>query len=176
MASGDDLPPYPAGIVDTRGTRVMNLPYRSAARAFLVAMVATLVADAVLSTLTRLVDVTGAGAGTPWWVAAHVVERGRWVVLALLLVAASGRAGAASDAAPDDVHAWRTVGLAVVAVPLLWIAATWLVQAVLFTAAGRWDVDGRVFLAADYYRGLFIAYAPTLLGGLTTLGVSRHVA
>lgn len=158
----------------------MSLPYRSAARAFLVAMAAAFAADAVLSTLTRLVDVTGAGTGTPWWVAAHVVERGRWVALALLFVAASGRAGTASDAASDatsdDVHAWRTVGAATVAVPLLWIAATWIVQAVLFTAAGRWDVDGRVFLAADYYRGLFIAYAPTLLGGLTTLGVSRHIA
>lgn len=153
----------------------MSVPFRVAARAFLAAMAAALVADALLGTLTRLVDVIGAGRGVPWWVAAHVVERSRWVVLALLLVVVSRRLPGLPGAGPDDTAVWRGVGLAVAAMPLLWLAAAWIVQAALFTAAGRWDVDGQVFLAADYYRNLLVGYAPWLLGGSAAVAVSRHV-
>ena len=153
----------------------MNGPLRVAARAFLLATLTALVVDAVLATLTGLVAVAGAGDGTPWWVAAHLVERGRWVVVAVLLVAVAGRV-ASPEEPPGRAAVWRWVGMAVVTAPLLWIAATWIVQATLFTLAGRWEVDGQVFLAAGYYQSLLRGYAPWLLAGATTIAVSRHVA
>jgi uncharacterized membrane protein len=131
--------------------------------------------DAALATLSGLVAVTGAGDGTPWWVAAHLVERGRWVVVAALLVAVAGRIASPEEPA-SRAAIWRVVGGAVATAPLLWIAATWIVQATLFTLAGRWEVDGQVFLAAGYYQSVLRGYAPWLLAGAATIAVSRHVA
>ena len=154
----------------------MNGSIRAAARAFLLAMIATLVVDAALATSTGLVAVTGPGDSTPWWVAAHVVERGRWVVAAALLLAASARLAAPDGPAPfRPASIWRCVGIAVAAMPVLWIVATWIVQAALFTVAGRWEVDGQMFLAPGYYQNLLRGYAPWLLAGATTIAVSRHV-
>lgn len=153
----------------------MNSTPRSAARAFLWAMVAALVIDAALATLTGLVTIIGAD-GTPWWVAAHLVERGRWMVTAALVVAMSGRlASPEGPAPPSSAAVWRFVGIAVITAPLLWIVATWIVQATLFTLAQRWDVDGQIFLAEGYYQNLLRGYAPWLLAGATTIAASRHV-
>ena len=66
-------------------------------------------------------------------------------------------------------------GLGVMAAPVLWLLATWIANGVLFTLANRWDVDGRLFLSAAYYRSLVVAYAPWLVAGLSVLGLSRHV-
>ena len=154
----------------------MNGRLRVAARAFLLAALTALVVDDVLAAFTGLVAVTGAGDDTPWWVAAHVVERGRWVVVAALLAAVAACAAAPDvPMPPNQAAAWRFVGIAVATTPLLWIAATWIVQATLFTLAGRWEVDGQVFLAAGYYQNLVRGYAPWLLAGATTIAVSRHV-
>ena len=154
----------------------MSGTLRVAACAFLLAMVTALGVDAVLATLTGLIAVTGAVDGTPWWVAAHLVERGRWVVAAALLVAVAGRLASPDVPAPSSRAAvWRFVGIAVAATPLLWIVATWIVQATLFTLARRWDVDGQMFLAVSYYQSLLGGYAPWLLAGATTIAASRHV-
>lgn len=152
----------------------MNGPLRVAAHAFLLATLTALVVDAALATLTGLVAVTGAGDGTPWWVAAHLVERGRWVVVAALLAAVTGRVASPEEPA-GRAAVWRFVGIAVATAPVLWIAATWIVHATLFTLAGRWEVDGQMFLAAGYYQSLLRGYAPWLLAGATTIAVSRHV-
>ena len=154
----------------------MSGTLRVAACAFLLAMVTALGVDAVLATLTGLIAVTGAVDGTPWWVAAHLVERARWVVAAGLLVAVGARLVPLEEPAPpSNAVVWRAVGIAVIAAPLLWIVATWIVQATLFTVARRWDVDGQIFLAAGYYQGLLTGYAPWLLAGATTIAASRHV-
>jgi hypothetical protein len=77
---------------------------------------------------------------------------------------------------PRQAHdAWRTVGVAVIALPLLWILATWIVSAVRFTALGSWSTDGLAFLSAGYYRALILGYAPWLAGGAVVLGVRRHL-
>ena len=89
----------------------MNGPLRVAARAFLLATLTALVVDAVLATLTGLVAVAGAGDGTPWWVAAHLVERGRWVAAAALLVAVAGRIASPEEPA-SRAAVWRFVGIA----------------------------------------------------------------
>ncbi|MGE0362109.1 MAG: hypothetical protein AB7H93_18795 [Vicinamibacterales bacterium] len=150
----------------------LSLPL--AARALLVAAVVALAADGLLALMTGLADVADRAARPPWWVAAHVVERSRWVVVALLLLAI-GRRGAQAAPPADSPAVWRLVGGIVIAAPLVWTLATFIVQAGLFTVAGRWDVDGRMFLAAGFYRQAFVDYVPWLLGGATVRAVARHL-
>ena len=149
-----------------------SLPLATAAGAFLAAMAAALVVDAVLAGFTAALAVTPASAAPPWWVSAHLVERSRWIVLALLGCSSDG---GSSGRALTRRPCGGSSGCAVIAVPVAWFAAGWIVQAVLFTVAGRWDVDGRAYLAADYYRRLLTSYLPWLLGGAATLAASRHV-
>ena len=89
----------------------------------------------------------------------------------------ASRDGGANDAhAPRDAaEAWHQTGVAVIAIPLLWVLATWVVGAVRFTLLGSWSTDGLVFLSFSYYRGLFMDYAPWLMAGFTVLGVRRHL-
>jgi hypothetical protein len=151
---------------------------RAYATAFLVATAAALVVDAALQLALDAVRVSAYG-GAPWWVTAHLVERGRWVALALLLWwvgprlfaterVVNNQAGVAGDP-------WRQVAVAVIALPLLWIAATWLVSALRFTLLASWDTDGRVFLSGDYYRGLLLDLAPWMLAAAVVRAVSRHM-
>ena len=144
---------------------------RPASHAFLAATLAALIADAALQTLVGLAAVASYGSTAPWWISAHVVERGRWVVLVALVVLANRRV---AHAAPDGPQAWRMTGMAVMTIPLLWILSGWIVSAVLFTAAGRWDIDGRVFVEAGYYRNLLAGYVPWLLGGAAAVAWSSH--
>lgn len=149
----------------------MPFPLPIASRAFVLTTATSLAADALLATLTTAVRVTGGG-GPPWWIAANLVDRGRWVAFALLLLAVGGRPTSAS---PDAPAVWRRVGVAAVVAPLLWVLATWIVQSVLFTLAGRWDIDGQMYLAPAYYRRLLVAYVPWLAGGAVTIAASRHL-
>jgi len=154
---------------------------RAYAAAFLVATLAALVVDAALQLALEAVRVSAYGGGAPWWITAHLIERGRWVVLAWLVWALGPRVlgggpGASNDDLPAPAEAWRRVAVAVTAVPLLWIAATWVVTAVRFTLLGSWDTDGRVFASADYYRGLLLDLAPWLMATAAVFAVRRHVA
>ncbi len=154
----------------------MTRTWRVAGHAFLLATVVALAVDGVLAALASLVSLGGQGGAAPWWVAAHVVERGRWVVVAVLVAAAGRRVAMRGDLVPADTAAiWRAVGVAVMAAPIVWIAATWIVQATLFTVADRWDVDGQMFLASAYYQRLLADYTPWLLGGAATMAVSHHL-
>ena len=154
---------------------------RDHAAAFLIATLAALVVDAVLQLALDGVAVSAYGRGAPWWITAHLVERGRWVAFAALVgwlaPFAVTRDGAAKDAKPphDRAEAWRQTGVAVIAIPLLWVLATWVVSAVRFTLLGSWSTDGLVFLSPGYYRGLSMDYAPWLMAGVTVLGVRRHL-
>ena len=149
---------------------------RAASRAFLLAMVVALATDALLAALTRGLSVVPWSAGAPWWVAAHLVERSRWVVLAMLLMVVGRRLASSRPAAADGTGAvWRLVGGAVIAIPLLWMVAASIVQATVFTVAGRWDLDGQIYLSADYYRRLLTGYVPWLAGGAATIAMSHHV-
>jgi len=155
----------------------MAIPFRSGSRALLAVVAVALVADALLGALTGALSSIGGGPSAPWWVNGHVVERSRWVVFALLVTGlAGGPMGSLADAPATPASAWRLVGALALVVPLLWIVALWIVQASLFTVAGRWDVDGLFFLSADYYRRVFADYAPWLLGGSAALVLSRHAS
>lgn len=157
-----------------------RLPHLAAAsvRALLAVAVVALVADALLGLVTGAVSSVGGGPSAPWWVAGHVLERSRWVVFALLLMAlARGSAMRERlEAFTTPAGAWRLVGVLALVVPIAWMAASWIVQAVLFTVADRWDIDGQVLLSAGYYRQLFAGYAPWLLGGAASLVLSRHAS
>jgi len=154
---------------------------RDHAAAFLIATLAALVVDAVLQLALDGVAVSAYGRGAPWWITAHLVERGRWVAFAALggwlAPFVVSRDGVAKDAkAPHDrAEAWRQTGVAVIAIPLLWVLATWVVSAIRFTLLGSWSTDGLVFLSPGYYRGLSMDYAPWLMAGVTVLGVRRHL-
>ncbi len=149
---------------------------REAATAFVVAMLAALVGNAVLQLALDAVSVRG-GSGTPWWLVAEVIERGRWVALAgLLWIAAPWLTGldTRNGAAAPRTVVWQRVGVAVLVIPLLWIGATWLVSALRFTALGSWTTEGRVFIAPEYYRGLLLDYAPWVFGGATVRAIAAH--
>ena len=96
-----------------------------------------------------------------WWLAPSVASRDD----------GAGEARGPRDAA----EAWRQTGVAVIAVPLLWVLATWVVSALRFTLLGSWSTDGLVFLSSGYYRGLLVDYAPWLMAGVTVLGIRRHL-
>jgi len=154
----------------------MAPPLANAARAFVAITVVALLADALLGFIISGLGALGGPPGAPWWVSGHVPERSRWVVFALLLVAVARSPLLAAVVTPlPAATAWRAAGRLAILVPLLWIVALWLVQATLFTVAGRWDIDGRTFLEPDYYRRLFAGYTPWLLGGAAALVASRHV-
>lgn len=148
-----------------------------AARALVATLVVVLLADALLGALTGALSSAGGGPDAPWWVTGHLMERARWLVFGLLVLAALRLPPLAAllDAAPTPVAAWRLVGALAIAVPLLWLAAFWVVQAAIFTAFDRWDIDGQAYLASGYYRRVVAGYAPWLLGGVACLLASRHV-
>lgn len=149
----------------------------SAARALVATLLLVLVVDALIGVFTGALSTVGGGPDAPWWITGHLVERTRWLVFGLLALAAvrTGPAATLLDAPLSPAAAWRVVGALAIAVPLLWLAAFWVVQATIFTAFDRWDVDGQVYLAADYYRRVVAGYAPWLLAGVACLMASRHV-
>lgn len=148
-----------------------------AARALVATLVVVLIVDALIGVLTGLLATVGGGPDAPWWITGHLVERSRWLVFALLMLVAvrTPPLAALVDAPLTSAAAWRVVGALAIAVPLLWLVAFWIVQATIFTAFDRWDVDGQAYLGADYYRRVVAGYAPWLLGGVACLVASRHV-
>lgn len=155
---------------------------RDHAFAFVVATIVALMADLTMQLALEAVRVSSYGSA-PWWLTANLIERGRWVLFAAVLWWAAPRLAGPepnADGTPEmeagsRAEAWRQVGVAVLAVPLLWVLATWMVSAIRFTLLGSWDTEGRVFLAPEYYRGTLIDYTPWLVAGVTLLGVRKHL-
>ena len=162
---------------------------RAYAGAFCFTVCASLVADAALQLALSGLSVSRYGSGAPWWITAHVVERGRWVAFSALVwwiaprvlrsAVGSENEGATLSPLPRDheerTEAWRHAGLSAIAVPVLWVLATWIVSAARFTLVGSWSTDGLVFLSPGYYRGVLVEYAPWLMAGVAVLGVRRHL-
>jgi hypothetical protein len=80
----------------------------------------------------------------------------------------------AIDQLPARV-AWSLAGAAMIALPPIWVAATWLVMTIRMTIVGTWSTNSRIFLEPYFYSDLILSYAPWLLAGVTLLAVRRHV-
>jgi hypothetical protein len=152
---------------------------RAYADAFLAATIVALVVDAAMQLATDAIRVSPYGGGAPWWVTAHLIERGRWVVFALIVRAIEPRlTGTGTPPALTGTpasEAWRQVAIAIVAVPLAWIVSTWIASAIRFTLLGSWGFDGRVFLSVDYYRGLTIDLVPWMMAAAALMAARRHL-
>ena len=154
---------------------------RNLAMALGVGALAALFVDAALQNALAAVRSPGAPTMTPWWMIGRVMERSPWIVTALLVwLWAPLLSRAASNAWPADHVVDRSaaldvVGRAMVAAPLLWLVATWLVWAAKMTLVGSWSSEGRVFIAGYYYYNVLLAYTPWAAGGITLLALRRHV-
>jgi hypothetical protein len=148
--------------------------------AFVIGAVMTLVVDAALQNAIAAVQSPGVDSLAPWWVLGRIVERSVWVAAALLAWLASPTLSRAlSDVWPRDHHlgratAFQLVGRVMVSVPLVWLAATWLVLAVKMALVGSWGTEGRVFISSYYYSTVLLGYAPWAGGGIALLALSRH--
>jgi hypothetical protein len=148
---------------------------RSLTVAALAGATAALLADVLLQAALTAVRIDASG----WsWLPATVLDRGRWVVVAALLWLARPRGSSGgrdgTHAAMTRATAFEIVGRAMLAVPLLWLAATLLMRAIRVTLERGWPYEGRVFTSSDFYAGLIVGYAPWALGGLLLLALSRH--
>lgn len=154
---------------------------RNVAMALGLGALAALLVDAALQNALAAVRSPGLSTTTPWWMIGRVMERAPWLVAALFLwLAARPLARAVAAAWPSDhvinrADALAVVGRALIAAPLLWLAATWVVWAVKVTLLGSWGSEGRIFLAGYFYTNVLMAYTPWAAGGVVLLAVSRHV-
>jgi hypothetical protein len=146
--------------------------------AFGVGAVAALFIDAALQNALAAVRSPGAASITPWWVIGRVLERSVWVAFAAIawLVAPAHIAASIWPAAHavGRAAAFDAVGRAMIAVPLVWLLALWLVSAVRLTLTGSWAPEGGWLLSNDYVYNVLVACTPWLGGGVTLLTLKRH--
>ena len=166
----------------------MNL-LRTASAALLVATAVALVVNGLLQLLVDAVSIQSYGSGTPWWIVAELPTHGRWVVAAALLwlvspvitgsdegaEAVETAAARSATGGARRAHVWFQVGTAVMLLPLVWAAASWLVVATRITLAGSWDIEGRGLLTAEYYQRVAIEWLPWLLSGIVMRRLSAHL-
>lgn len=155
---------------------------RNLAMALGIGALAALLFDAALQNALAAVRSPGAPAMTPWWISGRVLERSPWIVAALLVwLWAPALSRTLSNAWPAAHVVGRgaaldVVGRAMIAAPLFWLVATWLVWAAKMTLVGSWSSEGRVFVAGYYYYNVLLAYTPWAAGGITLLALRRHVS
>jgi hypothetical protein len=155
----------------------MNI--RDMTSAFVIGTVMALLVDAALQNALAAVQSPGVDVLAPWWVIGRIVERSVWVAAALLAWFASpALSRALSDLLPRHhlgrAGAFQCVGRLMICVPLVWLAATWLVLAVKMTLVNSWGTEGRVFISSYYYSVVLLGYAPWAGAGLALLALSRH--
>jgi len=146
--------------------------------AALVGAAVALVADVLLQAALSLVRV---GPGAADWLTPVLVARGRWVVVGALLWAIAPRLAAAGVDRTAEALApmtWpgalRTAGVAMILLPVVWLAAIVAVRALAITLGGDWSMDGRVFVSSYFYSNLVIDYAPWAMAGVTLYAIARH--
>jgi hypothetical protein len=157
-------------------------PVQRLAAAFAVGAAVALVVDVVLQNALATVRSPGVLSMTPWWVVGRLMERSTWVAAALLVWTFAPRFSPVitiiwpQDHVVSRPAAFDIVGRLMLALPLLWLAATWLVWVVKITFVGGWASEGRIFVAGYYYYNVLLGYAPWAGGGLSLLMLRRHVA
>jgi hypothetical protein len=155
---------------------------RRLASALAIGTTAALVFDAVLRNALAAAQSPGVSSLTPWWDVGRVLERSVWIVVAILIWLSAGTmAGAAARlwAAGHLVTrsaALDVVGRLMIALPLFWVFATWIVLAARITVAGSWDLDGQMFASTSYYNNVLLGYLPWAAGGVILIALSRHAS
>jgi hypothetical protein len=146
--------------------------------ATLVGTVVALVVDVALQAALGLVR----SGIQPMVIMGTLVERLRWVAAAGLFCLVAPRwdrqirnTGDAADLFSPAI-AWRVAGMAMIVIPPIWAAATWLVMTLRMILAGTWSTNSRIFLEPYFYSDLILSYAPWLLAGMTLLAARRHVS
>ena len=152
---------------------------RPLATAAIVGATTLLLADLLLQTALSLVRVDGR---TFAWVTETLMDRGRWLAAAVIFWLAAPRLESALDgigsleSAPRLAlsSALRGIGVAMLAIPVVWTMAIVIVRAMAITLAGDWSIDGRVFASSYFYSTLVTSYAPWATAGVILVGIARH--
>ena len=155
---------------------------RSLSAAALIGTTLALVADVILQSALSMVRMDGGGSG---WLAATLLELGRWIVVAALVWLAApwietaigdGGQSGATAAGLGRRTALRVAGIAMLTAPVIWALATIGLRALHLTLSGDWPYEGRVFLTPYFYSSLLVSYAPWALAGATVIGLARHAS
>ena len=138
-----------------------------------------LIGDVLLQGALSLVRVDSVGYS---WLEGAVFDRSRWIVAGILFWAIAPwlertiREGAAESHAAivSRKVALRAVGTGLLALPILWTAASLLLRALMITIAGDWSIDGRLFTSSSFYSNLVMSYAPWAMGGAVLSTLAYH--
>lgn len=154
---------------------------RQLASAAILGTTVALIGDVLLQGALSLVRVDSIGYR---WLEGVVFERSRWIVAAIVCWSISPwlertiRDGLleSSPVRANRKVALRAVGTAMLALPIVWTAASLLLRAVLITIGGDWSIDGRVFTSSSFYSNLVMNYAPWAMGGAVLSTLAYHAS
>ena len=154
---------------------------RRLASAALLGTTVALIGDVLLQGALSRVRVDDVGYR---WLEGAVFERSRWIVAAILVWAAAPSlertiADSAQESGRTAVGrrgALRTMGMAMLALPIVWTMASLLLRALMISIAGEWSIDGRLFTSSYFYSNLVMSYAPWAMGGAVLCTLAYHAA
>ena len=156
---------------------------RHAAWALLVGAFVAVFVDAALQNALIVAAPPGSRSTVPWWVTGRVMERSTWIAAALLLwlVAPQLTRGVKTGATDEPVvlpaaALYALVGWAMLALPLVWILATWIIWIIKITLVGSWRSEGQIFVAGYYYINMLLNYLPWVAAGVAVHLWSRRAA
>jgi len=154
---------------------------RRIALALLAGAALALAFDVLLQTVLGFVRVEST-APLASWIVATTLRRSVWLFSALLLwltaptlASALESDGGMPELRATPAQAARAVGVGIIAIPLLWVAAAAAVRCIDVTLAGTWTTEGRIFLEPQFYADIVAGYGPWVLSGLALTAVSRHL-
>ena len=158
----------------------MGIGRRLASAAILGTTVA-LIGDLLLQGALSLVRVDNVGYR---WLEGTVFERSRWIVAAIIVWAAvpslertiADSAHESGQTAVGRKVALRTMGTAMLVLPIVWTLASLLLRALMISIAGEWSIDGRLFTSSYFYSNLVMSYAPWAMGGAVLCTLAYHAA
>ncbi|HXG89790.1 MAG TPA: hypothetical protein VNJ02_15780 [Vicinamibacterales bacterium] len=106
------------------------------------------------------------------WAIPRLTDRSIWLIAAVIIWLSAGSGGGIFHNEPKPLH---LVGTLMVALPIIWAAATMVVLALRVTVSGTWASQGEIFLSGHYYSEIIISLAPWLLAGGVLVLTARHV-
>lgn len=137
-----------------------------------------LAGDVLLQGALSAVRVDDIGYG---WLQSALFERGRWIAAAFVgwaiapwLESLIADKPGGSQRTLSRKTALRGVGTAMIALPLVWTAASLLLRAVMIAIGGDWSIDGRLFTSSFFYSNLVMSYAPWAMGGAVLATFAYH--